>query len=185
MLETLYALGITPSKSRPRVSNDNPYAESLFKTLKYVPNFQPQGFASLTEARLWVKNFVEWYNYEHRHSGIHYVTPAQRHNGEDKEILAKRKEVYNQAKEKHPEHNKKHCQKNSRRNVLRQAYFDNAFQRIISSITYSACVACSTKIRRISSYSPSPFITQVTGKPAASNRLLQESELAPAISLVA
>ena len=88
-------------------------------------------------------------------------------------------------KEKHPEHNKKHCQKNSRRNVLRQAYFDNAFQRIISSITYSACVACSTKIRRISSYSPSPFITQVTGKPAASNRLLQESELAPAISLVA
>ena len=55
MLETLYALGITPSKSRPRVSNDNPHAESLFKTLKYVPNFQPQGFATLTEARLWVK----------------------------------------------------------------------------------------------------------------------------------
>ena len=52
---------------------------------------------------MWVKNFVEWYNYEHRHSGIHYVTPAQRHNGEDKEILAKREEVYNQAKERHPE----------------------------------------------------------------------------------
>lgn len=62
MLETLYGLGITPSKSRPRVSNDNPYAESLFKTLKYVPNFQPQGFGILTEARLWVKRFVEWYN---------------------------------------------------------------------------------------------------------------------------
>ena len=74
----------------------------MFKTLKYVPNCQPQGCASLKEARLWVKNFVEWYNNEHRHSGIHYVTPAQRHNGEDKEILAKRKEVYNQAKEKHP-----------------------------------------------------------------------------------
>ena len=58
---------------------------------EYVPNFQPQGFTSLTEARLWVKRFVEWYNNEHRHSGIHYVTPAQRHNGEDKEILAKRK----------------------------------------------------------------------------------------------
>ena len=54
MLETLYVLGITQSKSRSRVSNDNPYAESLFKTLKYVPDFQPQGFETLTEARLWV-----------------------------------------------------------------------------------------------------------------------------------
>ena len=89
MLETLYALGITPSKSRPRVSNDNPYAESLFKTLKYVPNFQPQGFATLTEARLWVKRFVEWYNNEHRHSGINYVTPSQRHMGLNQEILRK------------------------------------------------------------------------------------------------
>lgn len=103
MLETLYALGITPSRSRPRVSNDNPYAESLFKTLKYVPNFQPQGFATITEARLRVKHFVSWYNNEHRHSGINYVTPSQRHDGQDKEILAKRKEVYEQAKEKHPE----------------------------------------------------------------------------------
>ena len=103
MLETLYALGITPSKSRPRVSNDNPYAESLFKTLKYVPNFQPQGFATLTEARLWVKRFVEWYNNEHRHSGINYVTPSQRHMGLDQEVLRKRKEVYEKAKERHPE----------------------------------------------------------------------------------
>lgn len=100
MLETLYALGITPSKSRPRVSNDNPYAESLFKTLKYVPNFQPQGFATLTEARLWVKRFVEWYNNEHRHSGINYVTPSQRHMGLDQEILRKRKEVYEKSKRK-------------------------------------------------------------------------------------
>lgn len=103
MLETLYALGITPSKSRPRVSNDNPYAESLFKTLKYVPNFQPQGFATLTEARLWVKRFVEWYNNEHRHSGINSVTPSQRHMGLDQEVLRKRKEVYEKAKERHPE----------------------------------------------------------------------------------
>ena len=103
MLETLYALGIMPSKSRLRVSNDNPYAESLFKTLKYVPNFQPQGFATLTEARLWVKRFVEWYNNEHRHSGINYVTPSQRHMGLDQEVLRKRKEVYEKAKERHPE----------------------------------------------------------------------------------
>ena len=103
MLETLYALGITPSKSRPRVSNDNPYAESLFKTLKYVPNYQPQGFETLTEARLWVKRFVEWYNKEHRHSGIQYVTPEERHTGKDKEVLEQRKRVYEEAKKKHPE----------------------------------------------------------------------------------
>ena len=81
MLETLYALGITPSRSRPRVSNDNAYAESLFKTLKYVPDYQPQEFKTLDEARVWVRNFVNWYNNEHRHSGINYVTPEQRHNG--------------------------------------------------------------------------------------------------------
>ena len=103
MLETLYALGIIPSRSRPRVSNDNPYAESLFKTLKYVPNYQPEGFATLTEARLWVKHFVDWYNNEHRHSGINYVTPSERHEGKDLEILEKRKEVYEKARQIHPE----------------------------------------------------------------------------------
>ena len=84
MLATLYQLGITPSNSRPRVSNDNPYAESLFKTLKYRPNYQPKGFGSLGEARLWCSNFVNWYRYEHHHSGIKFLTPAQRHNGEGK-----------------------------------------------------------------------------------------------------
>jgi len=79
MLETLYNLGITPSRSRPRVSNDNPYAESLFKTLKYRCNYQPKGFSSLEEARSWVYNFVEWYNTNHRHSGIKFLTPNQRH----------------------------------------------------------------------------------------------------------
>lgn len=103
MMETLYTLGIIPSRSRPRVSNDNPYAESLFKTLKYVPNYQPKWFASLEEARVWVKHFVEWYNNEHRHSGINYVTPNERYNGMDKEILEKRKIVYEQAKAEHPE----------------------------------------------------------------------------------
>jgi putative transposase len=103
MLETLYSLGIKPSRSRPRVSNDNPYAESLFKTLKYVPDFQPNGFENLTEARLWVKKFVSWYNNDHRHSGINYVTPSERHSGKDKEILNKRKALYEAAKSKHPE----------------------------------------------------------------------------------
>lgn len=103
MLATLYQLGITPSNSRPRVSNDNPYAESLFKTLKYRPNYQPNGFASLGEARLWCSNFVNWYRFEHHHSGIKFLTPAQRHNGEGNAIMENRNLVYEAAKAAHPE----------------------------------------------------------------------------------
>ena len=103
MLETLYALGITPSNSRPRVSNDNPYSESLFKTLKYRPNYQPKGFQSLEEARKWCALFVNWYRFEHHHSGIMYVTPAERHAGNSGKILQKRHEVYENAKVAHPE----------------------------------------------------------------------------------
>lgn len=103
MLATLYQLGITPSNSRPRVSNDNPYAESLFKTLKYRPNYQPKGFASLGEARLWCSNFVNWYRFEHHHSGIKFLTPAQRHRGEGDAIMDNRRRVYEAAKVEHPE----------------------------------------------------------------------------------
>ncbi|NCD00379.1 MAG: IS3 family transposase [Bacteroidia bacterium] len=103
MLETLYALGIVPSNSRPRVSNDNPYAESIFKTLKYRPNFQPKGFETLTQARLWVNRFVKWYNNEHKHSGLNFLSPIERHDGLDKEIFEKRIAVYEAAKSKHPE----------------------------------------------------------------------------------
>jgi putative transposase len=103
MLTTLYQLGITPSNIRPRVSNDNPYAESLFKTLKYRPNYEPKGFASLNEARLWCQNFVNWYRHEHHHSGIKFLTLAQRHNGDGLAILEKRHEVYEAAKSVHPE----------------------------------------------------------------------------------
>ena len=103
MLETLYALGITPSHSRPRVSNDNPYSESMFKTLKYRPNYQPKGFQSLEAAREWCRDFVKWYRNEHHHSGIQFVTPSQRHTGKDREILQKRHEVYEAAKAASPE----------------------------------------------------------------------------------
>ena len=103
MLETLYKLGITPSNSRPRVSNDNPYAESVFKTLKYRPNYQPKGFASLEEAREWVAGFVRWYRYEHHHSGIKFLTPAEVHSGKAQELLDKRHDLYEKAKEQHPE----------------------------------------------------------------------------------
>jgi len=95
-------LGITPSHSRPRVSNDNAYSESLFRTLKYCPQWPSQGFATLEIARDWVNCFVGWYNNEHRHSRIKFVTPAQRHRGEDKAILQKRENVYGLAKARNP-----------------------------------------------------------------------------------
>ena len=102
MLETLYALGITPSNSRPRVSNDNAYSESIFKTLKYRPNFQPKGFENIDAARRWVAGFVHWYREDHYHSGIKFLHPADVHAGKAPEILEKRHKVYEAAKVAHP-----------------------------------------------------------------------------------
>jgi len=102
MLATLQKLGVTPSFSRPSVSDDNPYSESLFRTMKYTPSFPAKPFESIEAARKWVHEFVQWYNEEHHHSGIQFVTPGQRHRGEDKEILEKRKAVYQAAKERNP-----------------------------------------------------------------------------------
>lgn len=99
----LQELGITSSHSRPRVSNDNPFSESLFRTLKYCPQWPSRGFATLEDARQWMLKFDRFYNQEHRHSGIRFVTPAQRHAGKDVELLAKRDALYRQAQEKHPE----------------------------------------------------------------------------------
>ncbi|VVP59775.1 IS3 family transposase IS1240 [Pseudomonas fluorescens] len=103
LLSTMYELGITPSRGRPRVSNDNPYSESLFRTLKYCPQWPQDGFASLDAARAWVRDFIRWYNNEHRHSRIRFVTPAERHRGLDHQVLARRHELYEQAKEQKPE----------------------------------------------------------------------------------
>lgn len=102
LLVTLQTLGIVPSFSRPSVSNDNAYSESLFKTLKYRPEYPTKPFADLQAARRWVADFVHWYNHEHRHSAIRFVTPAQRHAGLDHEILAQREATYAQAKARHP-----------------------------------------------------------------------------------
>jgi putative transposase len=102
MLATLQKLGITPTFSRPSVSDDNPYSEALFKTTKYCPQFPSKPFASIDEARAWVVTFVHWYNEEHLHSGIKFVTPGARHRGEDLEILTNRSTVYEEAKSKHP-----------------------------------------------------------------------------------
>jgi hypothetical protein len=96
-------LGIAPSHSRPRVSDDNAFAEALFRTAKYCPSFPSGGFADLEAARCWAAAFARWYNVEHRHSGIRYVTPAQRHAGEDGALLAARHDLYQQARARHPQ----------------------------------------------------------------------------------
>ena len=103
LLVTLQRLGVVPSFSRPAVSNDNPYSEALFKTCKYHPGFPEQPFASLEHARTWVAGFVHWYNDEHRHSSIRFVTPSERHRGDDAVILEQRKAVYEAARHTHPE----------------------------------------------------------------------------------
>ena len=103
MLATLDRLGVTASFSRPRVSDDNPFSESLFRTLKYRPEYPEGPFASLEHARGWVARFVRWYNEVHRHSSIRFVTPAQRHNGDDLAILEQRQQVYERARSRHPE----------------------------------------------------------------------------------
>jgi putative transposase len=103
MLATMQRLGIVPSFSRPSVSDDNPFIESLFKTLKYCPEYPSDGFATVEKACEWVARFVDWYNWEHQHSAIGFVTPGDRHAGDDVAILAARRAVYAQARERHPE----------------------------------------------------------------------------------
>jgi len=101
-LATLDALGITKSFSRPRVSDDNAFIESLFRHLKYAPSYPSRGFANIDEARAWVERFVVWYNHAHLHSSIGYVTPDDRHHGRDVELLAERRRVYAEARARTP-----------------------------------------------------------------------------------
>ena len=103
VLAMLHWLGIKPSNSRPRVSDDNAFAEALFRTAKYRPEFPLKGFANLDAARQWAARFVQWYNHEHRHSGIRYVTPAQRHAGLDGRMLAARHALYQDARTRNPQ----------------------------------------------------------------------------------
>ncbi len=103
MLATLQRLGIVPSFSRPGVSDDNAFAESLFRTLKYRPSYPSGPFASLDQARGWMAGFVAWYNSEHRHSAIRFITPDDRHSGREGAILAARAQVYESARQRHPE----------------------------------------------------------------------------------
>jgi putative transposase len=102
VLAMLHWLGIKPSYSRPRVSDDNAFVEALFRTAKYRPEFPLKGFAELDAARRWAACFVHWYNDEHRHSGIRYVTPGQRHAGQDRRVLTARHALYQEARERNP-----------------------------------------------------------------------------------
>lgn len=103
MLSTLQFLGVAPSHSRPRVSNDNAYVEALFRTCKYRPDYPANGFANIDCARQWVSDFVHWYNTLHRHSGIRFVTPNERHQQHDVEVLKQRHALYEAARSHHPE----------------------------------------------------------------------------------
>lgn len=96
-------LGVTSSYSRPRMSNDNPYSEALFRTLKYRHSGASNGFANLEVSRIWVSEFIDWYNNHHKHSAIKYVSPCERHQGRDKEILQHRQRVYEIARSRSPE----------------------------------------------------------------------------------
>lgn len=100
---TMDALGVTASFSRPRVSDDNPFSEALFKTMKYVPEYPKKPFSSREEAEAWVSEFVAWYNHEHLHSSIGFITPADRHASRSDEIFKRRERVYAAAKRLHPE----------------------------------------------------------------------------------
>ena len=103
MLATMQTLGVIPSFSRPSVSDDNPYSEALFRTLKYVPSYPRKPFESLDAAWAWVERFVAWYNGKHRHSAIGFVTPDERHAGRDIAVLSARRDLYEKARQRAPE----------------------------------------------------------------------------------
>jgi putative transposase len=102
MLATLQKLGVVPSFSRPMVSDDNPYSEALFRTMKYRPEYPSKPFENLAHAQSWVDEFVGWYNTQHLHSGIRFVSPDDRHYGREQDILANRQFIYEQARRNHP-----------------------------------------------------------------------------------
>ena len=103
MLATLQKLGVVPSFSRPMVSDDNPYSESLFRTMKYRSEYPSKCFENIEQAQNWVDQFVNWYNTYHQHSAVRFVTPDDRHYGREHSILANRKKVYEEARLRHPE----------------------------------------------------------------------------------
>jgi len=119
MLATMQRLGVVPSFSRPSVSNDNPFSEALYRTMKYVPEYPRDGFATIETARSWVASFVGWYNHEHKHSGIGFVSPAERHAGHDLDVLARRRAIYARARRRNPARWSRHTRPWARPDVVR------------------------------------------------------------------
>lgn len=116
---TLERLEVVQSFSRPRVHDDNPYSEALFRTLKYRPGYPEGPFDGLGHARLWVRSFIGWYNHEHLHSAISFVAPADRHEQKDEDILEARRRVYEEARRRHPERFASGVRKWDREDVVR------------------------------------------------------------------
>ena len=102
MLAMLQSLGMSASFSRPRVSDDNPYSEALFRTVKYSAMFPDKPFETIEAARTWVAGFVDWYNTKHHHSAIRFLTPDQRHFGLESGLLEKRAALYELARSQNP-----------------------------------------------------------------------------------
>ena len=102
-MAAMQRLGVAHTRSRPAVSNHNPYVESAFRTLKYRPEMPVRSFESLMAARRWAAELAHWYNHEHCHSAIGFVTTAQRHAGLDRALLKQRAQVYAVARQLHPQ----------------------------------------------------------------------------------
>ena len=105
---TLDRLGILTSYSRPRVSDDNPFVESLFGTMKGRVSYPRKPFETIDQAQAWVDTFVHWYNEEHRHGALNWVTPIARHTGEEHGLLQRREQTYLKAQQRHPERWSRH-----------------------------------------------------------------------------
>ena len=112
-----YQLGIIPSFSRPRVSDDNPYIESFFKSVKYICGY-PSCFRTIDGARRWFADFIDWYNNSHMHSGLQYVTPAQKRSGQYISIFTERNRIINEARFAHPE---RWCGRMAKQYIVRAA----------------------------------------------------------------
>jgi putative transposase len=99
---TLQRLGVFASYSRPSVSDDNPFVESLFGTMKTRVGYPKAPFESIEQAQAWVDSFVNWYNEKHRHSALNWITPMDRHTGKEVELLRRREQTYREAQRRHP-----------------------------------------------------------------------------------
>jgi putative transposase len=102
MAQMLSDLGVTKSHARPHTSNDNPFSEAQFKTMKYRPDF-PDRFGSIQDAREWCRAFFRWYNHQHHHSGLALMRPVTVHHGRAQEVSSQRQQVLSQAYARHPE----------------------------------------------------------------------------------